>query len=595
MANKSRIAEAYVQVIPVIQELAEAISEEIQKGYEEAYKQQQKNKLPAPETDDQEWEQAGKGGAKAFGAAMVSGIAALGLGAIVSSQISKALDQQGINASIAGALALSPEQQTVVEESIKNLYKNAYGESYEQVADTMKAIVTTVTGAREASGEELEKMGKDALNLASTFDLTAEQIAVASQVAIQNGLAKDWDEAQSVILAGYQTFGEQGDDWLDSIREFSDDFVKFGFTGQEAVNLVAASMKAGVRETDILADSLNEMGIRLENTQSFDAISALGLDPQAMRAAVQQGGDAAQDAFIEILTRIQASGEQGAVLGEAVFGTRFEDYQTAFMSLDLSNVKAEADGVIGSMDTLDSTINDAANISLTTFQRSFESAFIATLMPTLEAVTPMLQDLAAFMSENAWAAQTLAVVVGVTLVGALVLSAANAWANVASFGALTAARWADTAATTAQATAQKSLMGVMGKGLLKGGAVVGAGAAGYGLGTLGYNAITSAFGGEQNYAQGWLTALPFLQDWIAPMATGGTVLPKEGGTLVRLAEAGRAETVVDTGNMNALISDILSSGGTGGSVFHIYQQPGESTEELVKRIEEYQYMNGLGD
>lgn len=44
---------------------------------------------------------------------------------------------------------------------------------------------------------------------------------------------------------------------------------------------------------------------------------------------------------------------------------------------------------------------------------------------------------------------------------------------------------------------------------------------------------------------------------IPALADGATVLPKRGGTLAMLAEAGRAETVVDTGKMNALMDMVL--------------------------------------
>ncbi|WGD36828.1 tape measure protein [Lysinibacter sp. HNR] len=51
---------------------------------------------------------------------------------------------------------------------------------------------------------------------------------------------------------------------------------------------------------------------------------------------------------------------------------------------------------------------------------------------------------------------------------------------------------------------------------------------------------------------------------IPRMAQGGTVLPTPGGTLAVLAEAGRAETVVDTGKMNALMDMVLQRRGDPG-------------------------------
>ncbi|MGV8912243.1 MAG: tape measure protein [Rhodoglobus sp.] len=67
---------------------------------------------------------------------------------------------------------------------------------------------------------------------------------------------------------------------------------------------------------------------------------------------------------------------------------------------------------------------------------------------------------------------------------------------------------------------------------------------------------------------------------IPRLADGATVLPRSGGTLALLAEAGRAESVVDTGMMNALLAKILNGGALDGqdsrgrqgqTVFKIYE------------------------
>jgi hypothetical protein len=57
---------------------------------------------------------------------------------------------------------------------------------------------------------------------------------------------------------------------------------------------------------------------------------------------------------------------------------------------------------------------------------------------------------------------------------------------------------------------------------------------------------------------------------IPRMADGGTVMPSNGGTLAILAEAGKPESVVDTGLLNARLADlsavgkIAAQGGAGG-------------------------------
>jgi phage-related protein len=55
------------------------------------------------------------------------------------------------------------------------------------------------------------------------------------------------------------------------------------------------------------------------------------------------------------------------------------------------------------------------------------------------------------------------------------------------------------------------------------------------------------------------------------LADSGTVLPTPGGTVVRVAEGGRAESVVDTGKLNNLMDAAASNAKRGGDTFNIYE------------------------
>lgn len=86
------------------------------------------------------------------------------------------------------------------------------------------------------------------------------------------------------------------------------------------------------------------------------------------------------------------------------------------------------------------------------------------------------------------------------------------------------------------------------------------------------NFVSDVTGGSISFEVG---AIPHL-------ATGATILPRAGGTLAVLAEAGRPESVVDTGLMNRALEEGLSGNGTGITQNNYFQHlPPEEGAELA--------------
>nr|WP_240977445.1 phage tail length tape measure family protein [Planctomonas sp. JC2975] len=72
---------------------------------------------------------------------------------------------------------------------------------------------------------------------------------------------------------------------------------------------------------------------------------------------------------------------------------------------------------------------------------------------------------------------------------------------------------------------------------------------------------------------------------IPHLAQGATILPTPGGTVVRVAEGGKPESVVDTGKLNALLDRALNGPSGKGDTFEIYEAvSAEATAKQVMRI-----------
>ncbi|HEY9475494.1 MAG TPA: hypothetical protein VIS06_16805, partial [Mycobacteriales bacterium] len=72
---------------------------------------------------------------------------------------------------------------------------------------------------------------------------------------------------------------------------------------------------------------------------------------------------------------------------------------------------------------------------------------------------------------------------------------------------------------------------------------------------------------------------------IPHLADGATILPRPGGTLALLAEAGRPETVVDTGVMNKLIAKLAEGTGGGGHTVNVaVTNPAPSGQQIGRDV-----------
>lgn len=621
----SRLGDGYVSLTPVVNNFQGQITQQLNQSIAST---SQASQQASQQLGQSVGSNAGQTAGPALGRTLIAGVAALGLGAMIGDQISKAIDQMDINNKLSAALNLSPEESAKVAEASSALYSQAYGESYEAVSEAMKGIVGSVKEAKNATADELFKMGRDVLNLQDTFGISGEYIQNAIQSMTGSGLAKDWNEAVSIIAGGYQTFGASGEDWVESLVEFSDDFARFGLSGESSINLVNAAITAGIKDTDKLADSLNELSIRLQDGTADETLTALGLDPERLRAGLEAGGAAAQQVLTDVLGTLQAEGslEQWA----AIVGTVSEDYQIAMQNMDLGALSAGLAEGVGNMQLLDETLNAGPAASMEAFGRTIEQVFINLLIPVIEMVSPPLQALATFLAENEWAATLLGVAVGGVLLIALVATtaalwgmAAAGWAAIAPFlpiigiillvvaavAALVAGIW--WLATNWDAVV--TFLGEVWAGFVYG-LQQGIEAVGNFFTDLGRN-IGNFFIGIVNFIIDAMNGLIGLlnstgidlPDWVGggrigfeietigklpQLAKGGLVKKTAGGSAVITGEGQNDEAVLPlTPELQALVNGEV---GTSSSVvFNITQQPGETTEELVQRIESFYDFNGL--
>ena len=287
------------------------------------------------------------------------------------------------------------------EKVMKDIYKNNYGESYEDIAQSMSQVVQVMG---ELDNKDLKSITTNGLALRDTFGFEMpESIRAINSLMDQFGITAD--EAYNLVAQGAQNGLNQNDDLLDVINEYSVQFKNSGYSADQMFNMLKNGADAGVWSVDKLGDAVKEMNIRFSDGTVVDALNenakALGLSKKevaALQAEYNKGGDSAQKAvgkMIDSILNVKDETKQYQ-LGVSVFGTMWED-----LGADAIKALMTTEGGITStknaMDEIKNTKYDDVGSSLQTLGRMFKEEI---LTPIQEHIMPKLKEFVDYIIEN---------------------------------------------------------------------------------------------------------------------------------------------------------------------------------------------------
>lgn len=425
MADAIEIATAYVSLVPSLEGSQKKIHDELVPGAEKA--------------GGEAGTTAGKGfgdkftsvtSSGAFQKGLAGGMAVAGL-AVVGS-FSSAIESMDAGAMVAAQLDLTKDQSAAQGEAAGNLYAGAYGESLTDVNTAVGAVMSSMSGMKDASAADLEDITSKALNLATAFEVDVAESTNTAGILMNTGLAANADQAMDLITASMQKVpASVRGEILPIMDEYSKHFAGLGIDGETAMGMIVAASSNGAIGMDKMGDALKEFTIRATDmsTSTADAYTALGLSSADMRAGLLAGGDSANAAMGDIVHALQTVEDpaEQAALSLALFGTPLEDLGTDQIPNFLGMIDPMGDSfasTAGAADEFGATLNSGPGVALEELRRTVETTF----MGIAEKALPVLTDLAGWVQDNQWVLVALGAAIGVGLVLAFTAWAASVWA-----------------------------------------------------------------------------------------------------------------------------------------------------------------------
>ncbi|MBO3443415.1 phage tail tape measure protein [Clostridium sp. CCUG 7971] len=332
--------------------------------------------------------------AKNIGAGMV----AVGSGAITIATYATKLNtdfDKAFNTLITKTGA-SKDEFDSLNEAMENVYKNNFGESIEDVAQSM----ATVKVNTNLAGNELELATERALLLRDTFEFDVnESTRTAKMMMEQFGLSSE--EAYNLIAQGAQMGLDKNGDLLDTINEYSVHFEQAGYSAEEMLNSLKNGTEAGTFSVDKLGDAVKEFGIRMKDGSdgTSNALKDLGLNVNDVVERFSQGGDVAADAMGEVvdaLFTIEDPLKQNEI-GVALFGTMFEDLGPKGVEA-LMYIGGEADRTSNALDDINNKKYDDLGSALAGLGRVLT---VDVVEPLGNELKPAIEEVIGYVKSNA--------------------------------------------------------------------------------------------------------------------------------------------------------------------------------------------------
>lgn len=312
----------------------------------------------------------------------------------------------------------STENAEQFEDVMVNIYNGNYGEGFEDIAESMGTVKTTMG---DIGTEELENLTTKALVLRDTFGMDVnESIRAVNSMMDQFGISAD--DAFSLIAQGAQNGLNQNGDLLDVINEYSVQFENAGYSAEDMFNMLANGVDAGTWSVDKLGDAVKEFNIRAsdgtvsevikENAKSFGLTST---EAKKLASQVKTGSVGAYKKLADTLRGVDSDTKRYQ-LGVELFGTMWEDLgEEAVMAM--LDTKGEISTTKDALDEINSVKYDDLGSAFEGIKRNLETSVAE---PIKDNVMPAVNE---FVQDVDWqgVGDTIGEVFGVVVEGAISL------------------------------------------------------------------------------------------------------------------------------------------------------------------------------
>ena len=159
-----------------------------------------------------------------------------------------AIDTENSLGILQGQLGTTSEETERLREIAQNVYEGGYGDSIDDCISDLVLLRQNVKESADWTDEMTQSTLEQIKTITALFDTNADEVTRTVQVMQSSGLIENISEGLDIITYGFQNGANYSGEMLDTLREYSPQFVKLGLDGNEAMQyLIQGTQRSTVR------------------------------------------------------------------------------------------------------------------------------------------------------------------------------------------------------------------------------------------------------------------------------------------------------------------------------------------------------------
>lgn len=315
-------------------------------------------------------------------------------GALTGTVISANSEEKALN-SLQAQTGLTTEELSKYESVIDEIYKDNFGESQEDIANTLSKIKQVTD---EQNPQKLKDMAENLYTLEGTFDNFDISETLRGINGLMTNMGLTADEAFDYIVKGAQNGLNYSGELGDNIAEYSQIWGQAGFDAEQMFSILENGTKNGAYNLDKVNDFVKEFTISLSDGRIEENLGSFSKGTGEIFKKWKDGKATASDVFYSVISDLKnAKNEQKALTTASTVWSALGEDNAMKVIKSLGNVNKSYKNVKGSMEKIKDIKYDDVESDWASLGRTVQTDVIN---PIGKSLFPEVKKLCKFASKH---------------------------------------------------------------------------------------------------------------------------------------------------------------------------------------------------